>query len=488
MYSKRKTRHLKIHAIVTSSTKPKSSHKLEKSNNHDSLNHQIPFAPSPVVSNSNKLTTTLTKNHQSIKKPSPKVSQVLLGFSDGNIGLEEDIDPYLSKIGGVPNWLIKSFPPPYDFIICKNCEKEMFLLFQGFIPLEESPYERIIYVWVCNQQKCMKCPGSFRAIRAHRLDENTIFNLGDTLFSTQDMPSAMGGLDGMLFDNDNGADKLSANITSKSMLPKAQVVYDFDVNHSSNTPTWSQIVAGPAAVNNVDSKLHDDITTKLVISDVSEIFSNSPWPEKIPFFPAQYLYITEEILEEKPDPNLKKYERYLNASLDNNEDDSFDWMGEKYEKSCLPRGVDKAFRKFSDRVSEWPDQCIRYEFDGQPLLYNQSDPTASLLLSSPHGSVKQLKTSTQRLPKCPKCGSKRVFEFQLMPNMLCILPTGEYATNSSEKKNGIKDSKCGIAQFDVGMEWGTIMIFTCQKDCETYNVSKDEVSYYEELVLVQYEL
>ncbi|CAG8771312.1 2011_t:CDS:2, partial [Gigaspora rosea] len=177
MYSKRKTRHLKTNAIVTSSTKPKSSRKPGKSNNHDSLNHQIPSAPSLVVSNSNKLTTALTKNHQSIKKPSPKVSQVLLGFSDGNIGLEEDIDPYLSKIGGVPNWLIKSFPPPYDFIICKNCEKEMFLLFQGFIPLEESPYERIVYVWACNQQKCMKCPGSFRAIRAHRLDEEFMKNL-----------------------------------------------------------------------------------------------------------------------------------------------------------------------------------------------------------------------------------------------------------------------------------------------------------------------
>ncbi|CAG8534695.1 3671_t:CDS:2, partial [Dentiscutata erythropus] len=138
-------------------------------------------------------------------------------------------------------------------------------------------------------------------------------------------------------------------------------------------------------------------------------------------------------------------------------DDSFDWMGEEYEKSRLPRGVDKAFRKFSDRVSEWPDQCIRYEFDGQPLLYNQSDSTVSLLLSPPHGSVKQLKTR-------------------------------EYAANSSEKKSGIEGNKCGIAQFDVGMEWGTVMIFTCQKDCEIYNVSKDEVSYYEELVLVQYEL
>ncbi|CAG8727045.1 2772_t:CDS:1, partial [Dentiscutata heterogama] len=118
MHSKRKTRHLKTHNVVkSSSTKPKSSCKPGKSNNH-SL--QISSALSPAISNSNKLTTTPTKNHQSIKKPSPKMSQVLLGFPDGNVVLEEDIDPYSSKIGGIPNWLIKSFPPPHDFIICKN--------------------------------------------------------------------------------------------------------------------------------------------------------------------------------------------------------------------------------------------------------------------------------------------------------------------------------------------------------------------------------
>ncbi|CAG8557497.1 18682_t:CDS:2 [Dentiscutata erythropus] len=342
MYSKRKTRYLKTHNVVdSSSTKPKSSCNPGKSN-HSS---QISSALSPVVSNSNKLTTTPTKNHQSIKKPSQVVFQI------------------------------------------------------GYIPLEESPYERIVYVWLVINK-----------------------NLGDTFFSTQDISSAVGGLDGILFDNGNGDNKLSSNI----------------------------IVARSTVVDEVDSKLYYDVSTKLVISDVSEILSKSPWPEKIPFFPSQYLYITEEILEEKPDPNLKKYESYLNVSLDNNEGDSFDWIGEN---------------------------LVCQEFDGQSLLYNQSDPTASLLLSPPHGSVKQ--------PKCSKCGSKRVFEFQLMPNMLCILPTGEYAANSSEKKSGIEGSKCGIAQFDVGIEWGTVMIFKCQEDCEIYNVSKDEVS---ELILVQYEL
>lgn len=40
-------------------------------------------------------------------------------------------------------------------------------------------------------------------------------------------------------------------------------------------------------------------------------------------------------------------------------EDNFDWIGEKYEKPILPKGYDKTFKKFSDRVAEWPDQCVR---------------------------------------------------------------------------------------------------------------------------------
>ena len=84
------------------------------------------------------------------------------------------------------------------------------------------------------------------------------------------------------------------------------------------------------------------------------------WSDNIRHFPGQCLYVTEEILEETTtDPLLKKYDQYLtmeNEFLDGTEDD---WSGEQYEKATLPKGVDRAFKGFSERVAEWSDQCVR---------------------------------------------------------------------------------------------------------------------------------
>jgi pre-rRNA-processing protein TSR4 len=70
-----------------------------------------------------------------------------------------------------------------------------------------------------------------------------------------------------------------------------------------------------------------------------------------------------------------------------------------------------------------------------------------------------------------------------MPSMLSILSTSSYI-DKDEESFGKKDDN---SIFDLGMEWGTIMVFTCKNDCEKIGVGFDEVSYYEEIVMVQYE-
>ena len=61
-------------------------------------------------------------------------------------------------------------------------------------------------------------------------------------------------------------------------------------------------------------------------------------------------------MEDKRDDDILKYEE-VQKLLEN--DDNSDWFGEKYEKPILPKGYNKTFQKFSDRVAEWPDQCVR---------------------------------------------------------------------------------------------------------------------------------
>lgn len=102
----------------------------------------------------------IQKRHIPSKESITQIStSILLGFPDGNISTKEDNDPYITKIGGKPNWLIESYPLSYDFIICKNCDKDMFLLFQGYVPLDDSIYDRVIYIFGCNQYKCINKSG-----------------------------------------------------------------------------------------------------------------------------------------------------------------------------------------------------------------------------------------------------------------------------------------------------------------------------------------
>lgn len=121
---------------------------------------------------------------------------------------------------------------------------------------------------------------------------------------------------------------------------------------------------------------------------------------------------------------------------------------------------------------------FRYQFGGQPLLYTHNDITAKLLLDNCSDKI-----TSSKLPVCQWCKSNRVFELQLMPSMLITLSTSSYI----EENEINSDKKNDNSIFNLGMEWGTIMVFTCKNDCEMNDVGFNEVSYYEEVVLVQYE-
>ncbi|CAG8447031.1 4286_t:CDS:2 [Funneliformis caledonium] len=486
---------------------------------------------SPKNKNSNNSPTTSNQyilQSESISRQTNLESQrssTLLGFSDGEISSQEDHDPYTTKIGGKPTWLRKTHPLSHDVIICKNCDKDMFLLFQGYVPLEGSVYDRVIYVFGCNQQKCMKKSGSFRAFRAHRKDEDYERKYQQVWInkqrsnekvydnsSTRSSNVINGGLGDMLFgiidfDNSNDVNDMQVLavdgeekvLKKEEKLERVDKVKDYEDELSQQEikkkvtydtrrqPSWSQVISDAEKARNeksqVSRKRDDDEGVSQIAVDMSMMTLNTSWPEHIKSFAAQYLCITEEVLEEKKiDDSFKKhwsYEEVQDFMDRDQEKDNFEWSGEKYEKATLPKGYDKTFQKFSDRVAEWPEQCVRYQFDGQPLLYTRGDETAKLLLSKIDDRSDKITTS--KLPVCRWCESKRVFELQLMPSMLSILSTSLFIDGDDEGS----DKK---SIFNLGMEWGTIMIFTCKNDCEKIGVGSNEVSYYEEVVMVQYEL
>ncbi|KAI9203478.1 programmed cell death protein 2 [Polychytrium aggregatum] len=170
------------------------------------------------------------------------------------------------------------------------------------------------------------------------------------------------------------------------------------------------------------------------------------------------------------------------------------WGGEAYEKMKGPKGFNKAFKKFIKIVAEEPEQCIRYGFQGDPLYYSNDETWSKLTKEGP--------------PPCPKCKEPRTFEFQLMPAILSVLPTERFATEHLDTTVGAgpkaKDPKAAsrapdrpdldafLSQYALGMEWGTVLIFSCSKDCDGFDHAKDDecsgrVAFFEEHIVVQRE-
>lgn len=109
--------------------------------------------------------------------------------------------------------------------------------------------------------------------------------------------------------------------------------------------------------------------------------------------------------------------------------------GEKYESTSIP-GLDSVFEKFVKRVGVEGRQVVRYEFGGLPLPFSNKGHVFDLLWpkKSKNGRVEigrnhsneseplQLRSyNDDKIPKCLKCGGKRIFECQLMPNLVNLL-------------------------------------------------------------------
>ena len=81
------------------------------------------------------------------------------------------------------------------------------------------------------------------------------------------------------------------------------------------------------------------------------------------------------------------------------------------------------------------------------------------------------------IPKCPKCSSPRVFEMQLVPSLIStLLPdmittTGDQAEKKAKKQMTEEVRKAELQRLIKGeadggeMEWGTVMVFGCERDC-----------------------
>ncbi len=95
-------------------------------------------------------------------------------------------------------------------------------------------------------------------------------------------------------------------------------------------------------------------------------------------------------------------------------------------------GIDDTFERFLKRVEVEPRQAVRYEFGGEPLAFHAKGKVYDLLwpgerksTAAKGGDAGTRAFTPAGVPPCDVCGGERVFEAQLMPNLINLLKTDE---------------------------------------------------------------
>ncbi|KAJ7035698.1 programmed cell death protein 2 [Mycena alexandri] len=259
--------------------------------------------------------------------------------------------------------------------------------------------------------------------------------------------------------NDEYAAKLEKKSAKKKATPPEK-----------STPKANPFSRGEISDAESDTASDEELLTALAATTLEE----SPW-RSAPSYPPLYLSTCSEYLPAQPKLKLPPGVQVVD-SLDDVGKGSKDvsWIAEAYENSL---DVDQVFERFTKRVGFEGDQCVRYELEGTPLPYASDSVLDSLFPLSP----------------APLLPSKRVFECQLMPNLINVLSTGDSQdqrkklTDEERRKLVEQELKGGSSDGRRGMEWGTCLIFSCSKDCSLTDDGKEaRESWREEAVLVQW--
>uniref|UniRef100_A0A8D0GSW6 Programmed cell death 2 like n=1 Tax=Sphenodon punctatus TaxID=8508 RepID=A0A8D0GSW6_SPHPU len=305
---------------------------------------------------------------------------------------------------------------------CGICGAGLMHVVQIYCPLEGLSFHRIINVFACAVKSCWGKSESWKVLRSQYLQmQGKDTHDSKVKQKQEEKPAAM--------DWCEGADDWGGEEDTEFLELPLSRLHGTDTADDSSLPK------------------DEDCAFQFQGLSLSEVTHNSDFlgahipageglvmPSSVPIFQSYYISVVdEEDYISYADTNheqklLKEYQQREGIDLEELITESFSGEGgsEKYEKSTAKNG-DQAFHKFMKRISACPEQILRYSWSGQPLF-----------ISCPSSNMNRV------APACSNCGSNRVFEFQLMPALVSMLKSGDA---------------------DLSVEFGTVMIYTCEKSC-----------------------
>ncbi|XP_065497012.1 programmed cell death protein 2-like isoform X2 [Caloenas nicobarica] len=326
---------------------------------------------------------------------------VLLGLRDAAMagpgrGGEQGPAWATNKLGGSADWLPAVRPGRPR---CGACGRALAHLVQVYCPLDGSPFHRLANVFACAGRGCWGEPRSWKVLRSQCLQ------------AQGEEPRGCGV-----------KQKQESNFTAKDWCDEAD---DWGVCEGAESPacTSLQLLGLDEAVSSSLSREVECASQfqQLHLSEAMDtsgsLHTHPPASEGLvtatsslaPVFQPFYISVVDEedytgcLDTEHADQLLKEYQQREGVDLQQLVSESFanEGYNEKYEKSQV-KSRDHTFHKFMKRISVCHEQILRYSWGGQPLF-----------ITCPPDDI------NKAVPACSNCGSNRIFEFQLMPALVC---------------------------------------------------------------------
>ena len=326
------------------------------------------------------------------------LSTVDLGF------FESDYEPwelesrhFPSKVGSKPAWLDMKHLPSFDTMKCPQCEEPRHFLLQVYAPDNNvsEAFHRTIFIFLCTRDQCWagdtppilvlrsQLPRD-NAYYPHEPPQNNAHWRSDLVLGDLCPVCAVCGARG---------DMRCGGCRSVSYCGPQHQRLDWRAGHKQQCK-------------------HGD----------KKKSSNTAW------------CLTQGLLdmEEEPDSDVNdnsndKYKSIVEEATKNGVSAGVEASNEEWDEIDKGQKEDKVMEKFKSRLRRAPDQVIRYERRGAPLLCCDTP------LPPP--------------PPCQQCGGERSLEFQVMPQLLSELKLGS--------------DTCARE----GLDWASLYVYTCDSSC-----------------------
>ncbi|KAL8923312.1 MAG: hypothetical protein Q9208_004712 [Pyrenodesmia sp. 3 TL-2023] len=364
----------------------------------------------------------------------------------------------------------------------------LLLQLNGDLPEYFPGHERKLYIFACRNKPCRKKPGTIRALRATKTSIPTPkkssqpgsssnpteapkatlppTNLGDSIFKSTSPKQASTATNS--FSTSSHA-SLNPNPFSTTSAANP-IPYGHQKHNFKSLPSQPNPQASPTSTSSLSQTFAQKAQISSAESTPPTPSPRTAWPSStfLPRpYPSYHLDADYETLSAStPEPptssSLPITDTDPASTEPNDDDEPSSWLSPSSK-------ADKTFLRFAARLAENPEQVLRYEFRGEPLLYNKIDEVGRAFPSAAAAATKGVMGTSlpNRVPACGNCGGKRVFEMQLTPHAISELEAEE---------EGVE-----------GMEWGTVVVGVCDGDCVEKGVEEGKVGWVEEWVGASWE-